>query len=38
VQVSHGLECRAYAEDGSLVAIISFDGTSEMWKPRKVFG
>jgi tRNA pseudouridine55 synthase len=38
LQVSPGLECRAYAEDGSLVGIIVFDGASEMWRPRKVFG
>ncbi len=38
VQMAPGLECRAYAEDGSFVGIITFDGASEMWKPRKVFG
>ena len=38
VDVSPGLECRAYAEDGSLVGIIVFDGESGMWRPRKVFG
>ena len=32
-----GLLCRAYAEDGSLIAIITFDAESAMWKPRKVF-
>lgn len=32
-----GLVCRAYAEDGSLIAIITFDAGSGMWKPRKVF-
>jgi tRNA U55 pseudouridine synthase TruB len=32
-----GLICRAYAEDGSLIAIITFDAESGMWKPRKVF-
>jgi len=29
--------CRAYAEDGSLVAIIRYDGGSGMWRARKVF-
>ncbi len=38
LQVSPGLDCRAYAEDGSLVGIIAFDGESGMWRPRKVFG
>jgi tRNA pseudouridine55 synthase len=37
VQVNPGLECRAYAEVGSLVGIIVFDGESGMWRPRKVF-
>lgn len=32
-----GLVCRAYAEDGSLIAIITFDAQSAVWKPRKVF-
>jgi len=38
VEVTPGLECRAYAEDGSLVGIIVFEGESGMWRPRKVFG
>jgi tRNA pseudouridine55 synthase len=38
LQLSPGLECRAYAEDGSLVGILVFDGESGMWRPRKVFG
>ncbi len=38
LQLSPGLECRAYAEDGSLVGIIVFDEESGMWRPRKVFG
>ncbi len=38
LEVSPGLECRAYADDGSLVGIIMFDGESGMWRPRKVFG
>ncbi|MBI5285846.1 MAG: tRNA pseudouridine(55) synthase TruB [Chloroflexi bacterium] len=38
IEVTPGLECRAYAEDGSLVGIVVFDGESEMWRPRKVLG
>jgi len=38
VEAAPGLECRAYAEDGSLVGIVVYDGESEMWRPRKVFG
>lgn len=38
VEATPGLECRAYAEDGSLAGIIVFDGESGMWRPRKVFG
>jgi tRNA pseudouridine55 synthase len=38
IAVRPGLECRAYAEDGSLVGIIVFDGENGMWRPRKVFG
>lgn len=38
VQAETGLECRAYAEDGSLVGIIVFEEESGMWRPRKVFG
>ncbi len=38
VVVAPGVECRAYAEDGSLVGIMVFDGESGMWRPRKVFG
>ena len=30
-------EARGYAEDGSLVGIISFDAATGMWRPRKVF-
>lgn len=29
--------CRAYAEDGSFVGILRYDGDSRRWKPRKVF-
>jgi tRNA pseudouridine55 synthase len=35
--IEDGMQCRAYAEDGSLVAIIRYDSDSEMWRPRKVF-
>ncbi len=33
-----GLQCRAYAEDGSLIAIVSYDEGADVWRPRKVFG
>jgi tRNA pseudouridine55 synthase len=36
-EVRDGMECRAYAEDGSLVAIIRYDTEAGMWRPRKVF-
>jgi tRNA pseudouridine55 synthase len=36
--ISDGMLCRAYAEDGSLVAIIRYEEASGMWRPRKVFG
>lgn len=32
-----GTEARGYAEDGSLVGILTFDAASGMWRPRKVF-
>ncbi len=32
-----GQRCRAYAEDGSFVGILRYDGDSRRWKPRKVF-
>jgi tRNA pseudouridine55 synthase len=32
-----GAVARAYAEDGSLVAIIRYDAQTSMWRPRKVF-
>jgi tRNA pseudouridine55 synthase len=32
-----GAEARGYAEDGSLVGIICYDATAEMWRPRKIF-
>jgi tRNA pseudouridine55 synthase len=32
-----GLQCRAYAEDGSLVAIIAYDAGAKLWRPRRVF-
>ena len=37
VKLTPALECRAYAEDGSFVAIIVFEGETGMWRPRKVF-
>jgi tRNA pseudouridine55 synthase len=36
--VGNGTLARAYAEDGSLVAIIRYDEGMQMWRPRKVFG
>lgn len=30
-------ECRAYAEDGGLVAILAWDPAAGLWRPRKVF-
>jgi tRNA pseudouridine55 synthase len=35
--ISDGMLCRAYAEDGSLVAIIRYDAALGMWRARKVF-
>ncbi|KKL88894.1 hypothetical protein LCGC14_1920120, partial [marine sediment metagenome] len=32
-----GQRCRAYAEDGSIVGILRYDGESHRWKPQKVF-
>jgi len=32
-----GQRCRAYAEDGSFVGILHYDGESHRWKPQKVF-
>ena len=32
-----GQLCRAYAEDGSFVGILQYEGDSRLWKPRKVF-
>ena len=32
-----GQECRGYAEDGSLIGIIRYDGAQCLWRPRKVF-
>jgi tRNA pseudouridine55 synthase len=32
-----GTEARAYAEDGSLVAILRFDGAAGLWRPKRVF-
>lgn len=35
--MADGTECRGYAEDGSLIGIIRFDGAEGVWRPRKVF-
>lgn len=32
-----GQRCRAYAEDGSFVGILRYDGEPHRWKPQKVF-
>lgn len=32
-----GQRCRAYAEGGSFVAIIVYDGEARLWRPEKVF-
>lgn len=32
-----GQRCRAYGEDGSLVAVLRYDAGSHRWRPRKVF-
>lgn len=32
-----GQRCRAYAEDGSLVAVMAYDGDAALWRPEKVF-
>src|SRR2546421_9125383 len=36
-ELRDGLECRAYAEDGSLVAIVVYEAEGGYWRPRKVF-
>lgn len=33
-----GADCRAYAEDGGLIAVVKYDAEAEVWRPRKVFG
>jgi len=32
-----GQRCRAYGEDGSLVAVITYDSRADIWRPEKVF-
>ena len=32
-----GQRCRAYGEDGSLVAVLAYDAKTVMWRPEKVF-
>lgn len=32
-----GQRCRAYGEDGSLAAIVVYDGEALLWRPEKVF-
>ena len=36
-QAAPGTQVRAYAEDGSLVGILSYDAKLRSWRPRKVF-
>lgn len=36
-RIPAGGECRAYGEDGALVAILTYDPPSGLWRPRKVF-
>ncbi len=38
VTVEGGRPYRAYGEDGGLVAILTFDSSTGVWRPRKVFG
>ena len=35
--VTDGMEIRGYAEDGSLIGIVAYEGESGVWRPRKVF-
>jgi tRNA pseudouridine55 synthase len=37
VPAAPGTQVRAYAEDGSLVGILSYDAELQSWRPRKVF-
>ena len=32
-----GERCRAYGENGSLIAILRYDADSSQWRPQKVF-
>ena len=36
-EVLPGMECRAYAEDGSLAGIIRYNEEGGLWRARKVF-
>lgn len=36
-QPAPGMQVRAYAEDGSLVGILSYDAQRQSWRPQKVF-
>ena len=36
-EVLPGMECRAYAEDGSLAGIIRYHEEGGLWRARKVF-
>ncbi len=37
IAVEEGRVYRAYAEDGGLVALVTYDGAVEVWRARKVF-
>jgi tRNA pseudouridine55 synthase len=37
LDAQNGERCRAYAEDGSFVAILRYDAASRRWRPQKVF-
>lgn len=35
--IAEGALCRAYSEDGLLVALLRYDGDGSIWRPEKVF-
>lgn len=35
--LTDGLQARGYAEDGSLIGILSYDGQLSAWRPKKIF-
>ncbi len=36
-EAAPGRRCRGYAEDGSFVAVLTYDGDARLWRPEKVF-